>query len=92
MLGRILRIGLWAIGGAIVVYLWVVVVMVLSFSFPRYLNVVATITVPASLFWQNSTSPPNPYFLMFLNGVTYGVVGLSIELLLRLRSQHRQFR
>ncbi|MGP8252394.1 MAG: hypothetical protein ACLQHF_10190 [Terracidiphilus sp.] len=86
MLGRALRVGLWALGGALVVYLWALVVLLTSFSdLPRYLHVVATITVPASLFWRSSTSPPDAYFLMFLNAVTYALVGLAIEFLLWVR-------
>ena len=89
MLRPVLRIGLWTLGGAAAVYFWAILVTLAGFSYNlAHWTVAATITVPASLFWRTGP-PPSFYWLILLNAIIYGLVGLAIELLLRLRRQRR---
>ena len=83
-----LRIGIWVLVGAIVTCFWVLFAMIAGPShFDGHWTVVA-VTLPASLLWQSK--PLTWYTVMFLNAAIYGLVGLAIEPLLRLRHQPRQ--
>jgi hypothetical protein len=78
-----LRICLWILIGAAVACFWALVMTVIG---PRH-NIshwpILTITVPASLFGRNR--PVTYYEVMFLNAAIYGLIGLALEPLFRLR-------
>ncbi len=78
-----LRLACWVLAGAAVACFWVLFGML---AVPRpdwgHWTVVA-ITVPASLFWRHG--PVSYYTVMFLNAAIYGVAGLRLEPILRLR-------
>jgi hypothetical protein len=79
-----LRICLWVLIGATVTCLWVLVMML---ALPHYTNIahwtIFVITVPASLFLRRG--PVTYYEVMFLNAAIYGLIGLAIEPVFRLR-------
>jgi hypothetical protein len=79
------RIGLWILIGATVTGFWVLFGMLVH---PRpdfgHWTVVA-VTMPASLFWRHR--PVTYYEVMLLNAALYGLIGLALEPLFRLRRQ-----
>jgi hypothetical protein len=78
-----LRIGVWVLTGATVACFWVLFAVIAGPGhFDRHWTVVA-ITLPASLLW--STRPLTWHMVAFLNAGLYGLVGLTIEPLIRLR-------
>ncbi len=81
-MGRMgLRIGLWALCGAVVTCFWVLFAMIAG---PRHFDghwTVVAITLPASLLWP--TRPVTWHTILFLNTAIYGLVGLAIEPLWR---------
>ena len=77
------RIGLWVLSGATVACFWALFAAIAGPGhFSGHWPVVA-ITDPASLLWQHS--PVTYYENMALNTGLYGLIGLAIEPLLRLR-------
>jgi hypothetical protein len=79
------RVGLWILIGATVTCFWVLVMMLIG---PRH-NIshwpIITVTIPASMFGRNR--PVTYYEVMLLNAVIYGLIGLALEPLFRLRRQ-----
>ena len=78
-----LRIGIWVLAVAIVTCFWVLFGMAVDPSHNLGHWTVVAITLPASLLWQ--TRPVTWYAVMFLNAAIYGLMGLAVEPLLRLR-------
>ena len=79
------RIGLWGLIGATVTCFWVLFGM-LAHPRPDFGHwTVVAITMPASLFWRHR--PATFYSVMLLNAGLYGLVGLALEPLFRLRRQ-----
>ena len=78
------RIALWILIGAAVTCFWVLFGML---AFPHY-NIshwtVVAITVPASILLPRSR-PITYYEVMLANAIIYGLVGLALEPLFRLR-------
>ncbi|HEY1768054.1 MAG TPA: hypothetical protein VGG26_10375 [Terracidiphilus sp.] len=79
------RVGLWVLIGATITCFWVLVMMLIG---PRH-NIshwpIIAITIPASMFGRSR--PVTYYEVMLLNAVIYGLTGLALEPLLRLRRQ-----
>jgi hypothetical protein len=81
-----LRVGLWALIGAVVACFWVLFAMIAGPGhFDGHWTVVA-ITMPASLIaLYRPTGPVSWHTVMFLNAAIYGLIGLAIEPLIWLR-------
>jgi len=82
-----LRIAIWVLAGTIVTCFWVLFAMIAG---PNHFNghwAVIGITMPASLVL--SSGPVTWQSAMLLNAAIYGLVGLAIEPLVRLRRQPR---
>jgi hypothetical protein len=79
-----LRICLWVLIGAAVTCFWTLVMMAAPGHNIGHWTVV-TITVPASLLGRHG--PVTYYTVMFLNAAIYGLAGLALEPLFRLRRQ-----
>ena len=79
------RICLWILIGATVSCFWTLVFVLTG---PHH-NIshwpIITISVPASLFGRNR--PVTYYDAMFVNAAIYGLIGLALEPLFRLRRQ-----
>lgn len=79
------RIGLWILIGATVTGFWVLFGM-LAHPRPDFGHWTAVaVTMPASLFWRHR--PVTYYEVMLLNAALYGLIGLALEPLFRLRRQ-----
>jgi hypothetical protein len=84
-----LRIGIWILAGAIVTCFWVLFAMIAGpGQFDGRWTVVG-VTMPASLLFR-PTARVGWQSVMFLNAGIYGLVGLAIGPLLRLRYRRRQ--
>jgi len=78
-----LRVGIWVLAGAIVTCFWVLFALIAGPGrFDGHWTVVA-VTMPASLF--GPTRPVSWHTVMFLNAAIYGLIGLAVEPLIRLR-------
>jgi hypothetical protein len=78
------RIGLWVLIGATVTCFWVLVMMLLGPHHDISHWPVLAITIPASVLLPRSR-PVTYYEVMLLNAALYGLVGLALEPLFRLR-------
>lgn len=78
-----LRFALWALVGAAITCFWVLFAMLAHPSPDWGHGAVVAITVPATLFRRSQ--PVTYQSLILMNAALYGLVGLAIEPLLRLR-------
>jgi hypothetical protein len=79
------RIFLWVLIGATVACFWALFAVVIGPRFNLGHSTVVALTVPASWFWRSR--PVTYYEVMLLNAAVYGLVGLALEPLFRLRHQ-----
>lgn len=78
----VLRIGIWVLGGALVVGFWTILMMTNpGHQFGRW--AVFSVTVPVSLLGR--ARPMTYQSVMLLNAAAYGLIGLAVEPILRRR-------